>query len=365
MLEPMRRALALADAALGTTSPNPTVGAVLVREGRIVGEGVTQPPGGPHAEVGALAMAGGQARGATLYVTLEPCNHHGRTPPCTEALLAAGVAEVVVGYEDPDVVVAGTGIQRLAAGGVEVRHEVELAQEIATFYRPYTRHRRTGRPWVIGKYAMSLDGRIATHTGDSKWISGEPSRAWVHEQRERIDAIVVGSGTVLADNPTLTARPAGRSARHQPLRVVLDGRGRTPLSAAVYEAPPATAVYTSAASDATWRQGLAARGVAVVTVPPAAKAGVLLDATLEDLGRRGVVTAMVEGGAALLGSALDDELLDEVWVFVAPVLIGGATAPGPLAGAGFEFVRDAARLVETSHVSLGADVLIRGLLRSG
>lgn len=365
MLDPMRRALELADSAAGTTSPNPAVGAVLVRDGRIVGEGATRPPGGPHAEVVALAMAGEAARGATLYVTLEPCNHHGRTPPCTGAILAAGIAGVVFGYEDPDQRVAGQGARRLGADGVTVRAEEALAGEIAAFYRPYTRHRRTGRPWVIGKYAMSLDGRIATHTGDSKWISGEASRAWVHDQRERVDAIIVGSGTVLADNPSLTARPAGREARHQPLRVVLDGRGRTPVSSVVYRRPPDTAVYTSAASSGEWREGLTAAGVSVVVVPPAAKAGVLLDAALEDLGRRGVVSAMLEGGAALLGSALDDELLDEVWVFVAPVLIGGASAPGPLAGAGFEFVRDAARLVETSHMTLGDDVLIRGLLRSG
>ena len=204
----MARAFRLARAALGTTSPNPAVGAVLELDGRVVGEGATQAPGGPHAEVVALRAAGGAARGATLYVTLEPCAHHGRTPPCSDAIIAAGVAAVVVATSDPDSQVDGRGLAQLRDAGIDVSLG-DGATEGATHYEAYCHHRHTGRPFVIAKFAASLDGRIASTSGDSRWISGPETRAWAHRLRPTIDAILVGVETIIVDNPQLTARPAG------------------------------------------------------------------------------------------------------------------------------------------------------------
>src|SRR5690606_14942111 len=227
----MRLALDEAEQALGLPAPNPAVGAVVVRDGRVVGRGRTQPPGGAHAEVVALREAGDAARGATVYATLEPCAHHGRTPPCTDALIKAGVAEVRYALHDPDPQVDGRGRTALEAAGVRVE-EGDGATEASRQLEGYLKHRRTGRPLVIVKYAASLDGRIAAASGDSRWVSGPQTLEWAHRNRPKLDAIVVGSNTVVVDNPQLTARPGGSTEGvHQPLRVVLDSRGRTPPDA--------------------------------------------------------------------------------------------------------------------------------------
>ena len=283
----MRVALDESRAALGRTAPNPAVGAVIVRDGRIVGRGHTQPPGQAHAEVMALREAGDLARGADLYVTLEPCSHYGRTPPCTDALIAAGVAAVHYAIEDPDRLVSGTGAQALRAAGIEAT-EGDGASEATRINEGFLKHRRTGLPFVIAKFASSLDGRIAAASGDARWVSGEEARAWVHDLRVTMDAILVGSGTVIADDPLLTARPGGAPTARQPLRVVLDGAGRIPASARVFDAAAATFLATTGASPTGWREAITTRGVEVVLLPAGPDGRhVDLDALLRLLGQRG------------------------------------------------------------------------------
>ena len=361
MSREMGRAFALARGVLGRTSPNPAVGAVLASGGRIVGEGATAPPGGAHAEVAALREAGEQARGATLYTTLEPCSHYGRTPPCTEAIIAAGVAAVVIAALDPDAQVDGRGLARLREAGVAVRLG-DGAAEGAAHYEAYFHHRRTGLPFVAAKFAATLDGRIAATSGDSRWISGPEALAWAHRMRPTLDAILVGSETVLADNPQLTARPPdARGPVAQPLRVVLDSRGRIPPDARVLDdqqrAP--TLIATTDASPAAWRAAIAARG-AEIAVLPARGGRVDLPALLAYLGgERGVVLLLVEGGGEVLGSFFDQRLVDKVYAVVAPMLIGG-DAQTAVRGAGAARMADALRLGDAQVERLGADLLVSG-----
>ncbi|HEY8490034.1 MAG TPA: bifunctional diaminohydroxyphosphoribosylaminopyrimidine deaminase/5-amino-6-(5-phosphoribosylamino)uracil reductase RibD [Dehalococcoidia bacterium] len=354
----MARALALARRALGRVSPNPAVGAVVVRDGRVVGQGFTQPPGGPHAEIVALREAGQAARGAVLYCTLEPCCHTGRTGPCTEAIIRAGVAEVRYAVDDPDPRVAGGGRAALEAAGVRVVAG-EGREEAERLYEAYAKHRRTGLPFVIAKFAASLDGKIAAAGGGSRWITGPESRAWAHRQRAAVDAILAGVETVLKDDPELTARPDGRPAERQPLRVVADSRGRTPPSARLLSAPGPVLVATTAASPAAWRAGLAARGAEVLVLPDR-DGRVDLRSLLAVLGERGVLSLLAEGGGVLLGGLFDARLVDKVWAFVAPVVIGAAEAPSPVAGRGARTMAEAVRLERTEVARLGPDLLVTG-----
>ncbi len=356
----MLQALEEAARALGAVSPNPAVGAVLVRDGHIVGQGHTQPPGQAHAEVMALRDAGEAARGATLYCTLEPCAHQGRTPPCTNALIAAGVARVVYAIDDPDPRVAGSGAETLRAAGMAVEAG-DGAAESALLLEGYLHQRRTGRPFVVVKYAASLDGRIAAASGDARWVSGEPAREWSHGLRTRVDAILVGSGTVLTDDPELTARPITPTGAHQPLRVVLDARGRTPATARVLTGAP-TLVATTAASPSTWRTGLTAAG-AEVEVLPAATGGVGVDLTalLSLLGAHGILTLLVEGGGTVLGALFDERLVNRVYAVIAPVVIGAVDAPAAVAGRGATLMREAPRLRDVTVERLGDDTLIGGV----
>ncbi len=353
----MRLALREADAALGATSPNPAVGAVVVREGEVVGRGHTQPPGEAHAEVMALRDAGEAARDATVYVTLEPCNHHGRTPPCTEALIEAGVAEVVYALGDPDERVDGAGARRLREAGVRVSHG-DGEDEAAWLMQGYLKHRRTGMPAVFVKYAASLDGRIASASGDARWVSGPEARAWVHRLRRRVDAIAVGSGTVLADDPELTARPANGDPPRQPLRVVIDSRGRTPATARVLG--PGALVATLEDSPADWRDALTATGAEVLTLPRV-DGYVSFDALLRNLGDRGVVQMLVEGGGTLLGSLFDERRVDRLYAVIAPVVIGAADAPAAVSGRGARIMAEAPRLDRMTVEQLGEDILIAGV----
>jgi diaminohydroxyphosphoribosylaminopyrimidine deaminase/5-amino-6-(5-phosphoribosylamino)uracil reductase len=356
----MREALSEAALAQGTTAPNPPVGAVVVSEGEIVGRGYTQPPGGDHAEVGALREAGERARGATVYVTLEPCSHTGRTPPCSDALIAAGVEEVRYAIEDPDSHVAGNGGQALREAGIEAS-EGDGAEEASYQLAGYLKHRRTGLPLVVVKFAASLDGRIAASSGDSRWVSGSETLAWAREQRPALDAIVVGSNTVVIDDPQLTARPGGSSeGAHQPLRIVLDSRGRTPEDATVLGGESSTLIATTEASTVEWRELMAARGAELLVLP---QAGGHLDlgALLRELGERGMLTVLFEGGGVVLGSLFDRRLVDRVHAVIAPVVIGARDAPSAVAGEGVERMAQAPRLRDVTVERLSDDTLISGV----
>jgi diaminohydroxyphosphoribosylaminopyrimidine deaminase/5-amino-6-(5-phosphoribosylamino)uracil reductase len=338
----MRRALQLAARGAGRVEPNPMVGCVIVKGGCVIGEGYHRRFGGPHAEIAALRACRASPRGATVYVTLEPCCHHGKTPPCVDALLAARVRRVVAGVRDPHPRVAGGGLAALTAAQVAVTVGV-LADAAAELIAPFAKVVQTGRPWTILKWAQSLDGKIATRTGDSKWISDAACRAHAHRVRGRVDAILVGVGTVRTDDPELTCR-VGRP-RRTALRVVLDAELRT---------PPRARLVTTARAVPTWvfcRKGVSGRRADVLTRagvvlrPVAAtKAGLSLPAVLKTLARHGVTNLLVEGGGRVLGRFFDGGLADELHIYQAPLLIGGADAPGPLGGRGVARVANAWRL---------------------
>jgi diaminohydroxyphosphoribosylaminopyrimidine deaminase / 5-amino-6-(5-phosphoribosylamino)uracil reductase len=363
----MQRALALSKRGLGSVEPNPMVGAVVFdASGQVVGEGWHERFGGPHAEVMAFAQAGDAAHGGTLYVTLEPCCHHGKTPPCTDVVLRSGVRRVVIAMADPFPKVAGGGIELLKAEGLEVVVGVrELkAREINA---PYLKLLSTGKPWVIAKWAMSLDGKIATRTGDSKWISGEASRRKVHELRGRMDAILVGRGTVLADDPMLTARPPGQRVA---TRVVVTASGELPercqLRASAKGIP--VIVYTAAGKEAKLT-GWAADGAEIVPILPElasadSKTGlpmgdVPIQKILQDLGGRNFTNVLVEGGASLLGSFFDADAIDEAQVYLAPKLIGGALAPSPVGGVGIDRIENCRSYGQIEFESVGGDIWLQ------
>ena len=354
----MTRALELAALGAGLTAPNPAVGAVLVRDGQAVGEGSHLRAGGLHAEALALAAAGPRARGATCYVTLEPCAHHGRTPPCADALVAAGVARVVVACSDPDPRVDGRGIGRLRAAGVEVVTGVAEAPARA-LNRAFLHRVATGRPHVTLKAAMTLDGKIAAVDGESRWITGEAARAHAHRLRFEADAILVGLGTVLADDPQLTVRRPDLPAK-EPLRVVADSRLRVPASARLFTAgdPARAIVACTAPAPAGPAAALRARGARVLELP-ADGGRVELRALLSALAQLDVLGVLVEGGAELAGGLLDGGLVDRVAFFVAPRLLGGRTAPGPVGGSG-RALKAAVSLSGVTCRPMGEDLLVEG-----
>jgi len=364
----MRHALGLAARARGCTAPNPMVGSVVVRDDEVVGEGWHRAAGAAHAEVEALRDAGDAARGATLYATLEPCSHHGRTPPCVEAILAAGIRHVVYALADPNPAAAGGGAA-LRRAGVAVTEGVEevAARELNRFF---LHHIATGRPRVIVKSATSLDGRVATRTGSSRWITGEASRRRVHELRQAVDGILVGAGTVIADDPSLTVRIdsaslAAANVRH-PRPIVLDSAGRIPLARTLFdrERAPNTLVVTTPAMSDAHRTRLRARGVDVLVLDPdVADARIPLDALLNHLGRAGVQSLLVEGGPEVHGAFLDAGLADELWCFVAPIIIGGKAAPASVGGRGIDRLSDALRLDAPLVERLDGDVLIHGAVQ--
>jgi diaminohydroxyphosphoribosylaminopyrimidine deaminase / 5-amino-6-(5-phosphoribosylamino)uracil reductase len=327
----MQRALELAARGLDTTHPNPRVGCVIARSGRVVGEGWHARAGEPHAEVLALGAAGAQAAGATAYVTLEPCSHHGRTPPCVEALITARVARVVYAIADPNPQVDGRGAERLTAAGLTVEAGL-LAEEAAELNQGFVKRMRTGRPWVRVKLAMSLDGRTALANGASRWISGEAAREDVQRWRARSSAVLTGVGTVLADDPRLDVRlaDAGGGERRQPLRVVLDGSLRTPPGARLLTVPGEVLIITGvAASDPDWEPrcaALAARGARIETLPAEARQ-VPLTAVLDRLGELEVNELLVEAGPTLAGELIRQALADELLLYMAPKLLGPSARP--------------------------------------
>ncbi len=354
----MRAALEMARSVVGYTSPNPAVGAVVVRDGAFVGRGATQPPGQAHAEIGALAQAGELARGATLYVTLEPCCHWGRTPPCTAAVIAAGISRVVVAREDPNPSVAGQGAAELRKAGVDVAWED--VPETRELYEAFAKHINTGLPFVVAKFAASLDGKIATHTGDSKWVTGPEARGYVQQMRREHDAILVGRSTVVADDPALTARDdQGGPLERQPVRVVLDSRCRIPPESQLLGQPGRTIVYTTGAAPMDDVLRLDAAGGQVVTVGSTESGRVDLRDALEHLGGQGMVSLIVEGGGEVLGSFFDAGLVDKVQAFIAPVIIGGSAA-SPVAGQGASAMSGALRLEGVTMRQFGPDWLLTG-----
>ena len=462
----MGLALSLARKAVGSVRPNPPVGAVLVRDGEVVGEGYTQPPGQAHAEIVAIRQAGPRARGATLYTTLEPCNHQGRTGPCSEAIIGAGVAEVHSAVTDPNPHVKGGGLSRLSEAGIAVSTG-DMAGEASRLIEAYSKLVITGTPFVTAKFAMSLDGKIATRTGSSQWITGEEARAYAHRLRAASDAVMVGINTVLADDPRLTARDgSGAALGRQPLRVVVDSRGRIPREARMLGEPGSTLIVTGGAclgieaghphpnplpsmergqdslTPALSRQGRGDRTASPQPSPvegerggtgghetrpydgghgcaegghetrpydgghgcaegghetrpydgghgcaegghetcpydgghgcvegengvetaamPGADGLVDLEALMSHLGEREVASVVVEGGGVLLGTLFDGGLVDKVCAFIAPVIVGGAAAPSPVAGEGVELIGDALRLRDVEVLRLGEDIAVVG-----
>ena len=357
----MEQAISLARLALGQTSPNPAVGAVVVKDDGVVGQGYTQPAGSWHAEIVALNQAGEKARDATMYVTLEPCCHYGRTPPCTRALIAAGIREVHLSMIDPNPIVSGRGKEELEKAGVITylgEHEAE-AREITEAYAKYI---TTGMPFVTVKFAASLDGKIATKSGDSKWISGDESRRYAHNLRYTSDAIMAGVNTVLADDPYLTARSCGGrggTVRKQPLRVIVDGKARTPPMAQVFKQPGKTVLALGRSATAEEKRVFSQVGAELIELPSAGER-VDLEKLFHTLGERGITSVLVEGGGVLIGSLFDSGLVDKVIAFIAPIVIGGKEAKTPVSGKGVDKVVDSLRLERVKVEKSGEDVLVSG-----
>ena len=363
--DPMARAVVLGSSALGSTSPNPSVGAVIVRDDRVIGEGHTFPAGQNHAEINALRQAGNEARDATLYVTLEPCCHYGRTPPCTDAIIAAGIRHVVFGVTDPNPRVSGGGAAALRAAGLTV--ECRPSPEADQLHEAFAKHIVTGLPFVVAKFAMSLDGKIATRTGDSMWITGPMARARVQQMRKELDGIMVGIGTALADNPQLTARDiSGDSlpANLQPVRIVLDSGARMPATSRMFQQPGRTIIATAGSVEPARRADLEAAGALVVSLPGADGrvdlAGLLSYLGESGLGESGMVSLLVEGGGGVLGAMLDARLVDKVHAFIGPMLIGGVDARSPVEGVGAQMMSDVLKLQRTKLEQIGPDWLITG-----
>jgi diaminohydroxyphosphoribosylaminopyrimidine deaminase / 5-amino-6-(5-phosphoribosylamino)uracil reductase len=354
----LRRALTLAARGQGRVEPNPMVGCVIVKHGRVIGEGYHRRYGGPHAEVDALRHCSASPRGATAYVTLEPCCHFGKTPPCTHALLAAGIARVVAAMGDPNPQVAGGGFALLKKAGVRV--EIGLfAQEAAALNDPFIKLIQHHRPWVILKWAQSLDGKIATHTSDSKWITDEVCRAHAHRTRGRVDAVLVGVGTVLTDDPMLTCR-VGRPKRVA-ARVVLDSQLRTPLRSQLVQTARRIPTWILHGRNAPPRRARALeKAGCVLHRLPQTRRGLALSAVLDLLGQHRMTNVLVEGGGAVLGTFFDQNLADEFRIYVAPILIGGSAATGPLNAQGAATVSAAPRFLKDARLRpLGTGYFLR------
>jgi diaminohydroxyphosphoribosylaminopyrimidine deaminase/5-amino-6-(5-phosphoribosylamino)uracil reductase len=360
----LARAIELAQRGLGRVSPNPVVGAVVVRDGEVVGEGWHAELGGPHAEVNAIAACGeADLSGATLYVSLEPCCHHGRTPPCTDAILAAGISRVVVAVDDPTEKASGRGLGILRDEGVEVDVAGgELATRARLQNQAFRKRARTGRPWVLFKSAMTLDGKVATRTGDSQWISCEGSRELSHVWRSTVDAVAVGIGTALADDPQLTARIPG--VVRQPRRVVFDSTGRLPLDARLVAQAPELplSVVVSRAAPRSATDALESQGADVI-VATGENEPARVRSALEQLADRDVAAILLEGGPHLAGAFFDAGEIDEVRLFLAPLLLGGRTARDPLEGEGVERIGDALRALSLDCERVADDLLVSARLR--
>lgn len=356
----MRMALDLAERARGRTSPNPLVGAVIVRDGEIVGQGYHQKAGTPHAEVHALRAAGEQARGAALYVTLEPCSHFGRTPPCSEAVIGAGIKEVYVAMQDPNPLVAGRGIKQMQEAGLAVYSGL-LENEAHRMNETFIKYITSKIPFVLLKSAMTADGKIASSAGHSRWVTGETARERVHRLRDGYDAILVGVNTVLADNPSLTCRLPDGTGR-DPIRIILDSAARTPPEAVILtqksDAPTYIVVTDKAPLDRI--KSLASGKAKIIRISQDLHGRVDLRKLLGKLGEMEVTSVLVEGGAEVAASFLDNGLIDKVLTFIAPKIIGGRQAPGPVGGIGKALMTQAIKLNDTRWGQVGEDFFIEG-----
>jgi diaminohydroxyphosphoribosylaminopyrimidine deaminase/5-amino-6-(5-phosphoribosylamino)uracil reductase len=360
----MRQALALARLAQGQVSPNPAVGALIVKDGDIVGQGYTQPPGSAHAEVVALHQAGDKARGASMYVTLEPCCHFGRTPPCTRAIIDAGIAEVHMSMIDPNPLVSGRGEEHLQKDGIKTSvgdHE----EEARTINEAYIKYIRTGLPFVTAKFATSLDGKIATRAGDSKWITGAEARKYVHYLRYTSDAVMAGANTIIADDPYLTCRYGGigGAVKNRQVRVIVDGLGRTPPTARIFGEPGKVLIAIGEPVAASTKQTLVECGAELLEFP-APDGRIDMAVLLAVLGKREITSLMVEGGGLLLGSLFDAGLVDKVVAFIAPLVIGGGRAIMAVSGMGVERIADATRLERVNVEKFGDDVMVSGYVKT-
>jgi diaminohydroxyphosphoribosylaminopyrimidine deaminase/5-amino-6-(5-phosphoribosylamino)uracil reductase len=360
----LERAVDLAERGRGQVSPNPLVGAVIGRDGEAIGEGFHRALGAPHAEVVAIrATDGRDLKDATLYVSLEPCCHHGRTPPCTEAILQAGIGRVVVAADDPSAHASGRGLGILRDEGIEVVvADGEVAARARLQNQPFRKRARTGRPWVLFKSAMTLDGKVATHTGDSQWISDESSRALSHWWRAQCDAVAVGIGTALADNPRLTPRLEGVT-RH-PRRIVFDSLARLPLDSQLLRDARRTpvTVVVSRAAPRTATDALVTHGAEVI-VATGENEPARIRSALDQLGSAGVASILLEGGPHLAGAFLDAGEIDEIRLFLAPLLLGGRTARVPIEGEGADAIADAVRALSLECERVDGDLLISARLR--
>jgi diaminohydroxyphosphoribosylaminopyrimidine deaminase/5-amino-6-(5-phosphoribosylamino)uracil reductase len=356
----MRQAIELAALARGRASPNPMVGAVLVKDDRVLGQGYHRGPGLPHAEIEAMKDAGGEARGATLYVNLEPCGHQGRTPPCTDAISKAGIVRVVAAMMDPHPLVSGNGLRRLRSAGVEVDCGV-LEGEARRLNEAFVTYHLKKRPFTIAKWAMTLDGRTSTDTGDSRWISNDASREYVHELRSTVDAIAVGVGTVVYDNPRLNVRLKGFN-RKQPARVILDGRLRIPLGARCLKTSGGENIILTTLHASEERiERLRAEGHTVLVVPGKRRI-IAVDKALETLAQRGIQSVLVEGGREVHTSLLRAGLADKVVIFVAPVIVGGGRQTSPTFDLGVTRMKAAMNLKNVTIRTFGANACIEGYL---
>jgi diaminohydroxyphosphoribosylaminopyrimidine deaminase/5-amino-6-(5-phosphoribosylamino)uracil reductase len=362
----LARAIEIAEQGRGRVSPNPLVGAVIANGDGPIGEGFHRELGAPHAEVEAIRAAGDHdLTGATLYVSLEPCCHQGRTPPCTDAIREAGITRVVVASDDPSEHASGRGLGILRDDGVEVVFaNGDLTHRARMLNQPFRKLARTGRPWVLFKSAMTLDGKVATRSGDSKWISGESSRELAHHWRAESDAVVVGVGTALADDPLLTARVPAAHPGRQPRRVVFDSLGRLPLDAQLVRdarSTPLTVVVSRAAQRAA-TDALEAHGAEVIVAPGENETARVCSA-LDQLGAAGVASVLLEGGPHLAGAFLDAGEVDEIRLFLAPLILGGRTARDPLEGEGVEQIADAVRALTLECDRVGDDLLVSARIK--
>jgi diaminohydroxyphosphoribosylaminopyrimidine deaminase / 5-amino-6-(5-phosphoribosylamino)uracil reductase len=360
----LARAIEIAVNGLGRTNPNPVVGAVIATDQEILGEGWHADLGGPHAEINAIRACGdADLSQATLYVSLEPCCHHGRTPPCTDAIVAAGIRRVVVASDDPSEKASGRGLGILRDEGVEVvAADEQTARSARLLNQAFRKHARTGRPWVLFKSAMTLDGKVATRAGDSQWISGEESRERAHHWRASVDAVAIGIGTALADDPQLTARVEG--VHHQPRRVVFDSLARLPISSRLVQATAEVPliVIVSRAAPRTETDALIAAGAEVIVVSGENEPARVRSA-LDQLGAADIAAILLEGGPHLAGAFLDAGEIDEVRLFLAPMLLGGASARDPLEGEGVARISDAIGALTLDSERVGEDLLISARLR--
>ena len=357
----MKRVLRLAEKGRGRTSPNPMVGALLVKGGRVIGEGYHARAGEPHAEILALGQAGKKAKGATLYLNLEPCTHYGRTPPCAPQVIKAGLKRVVVGMEDPNPQVKGRGVESLRRAGLEVELGI-LERQCQRLNEAFCKYIVVKEPFVILKAAATLDGKIATRDGDSKWITGEAARRLVHRLRDQSDGVVVGIETILKDNPLLTARIRGA---RDPFRIILDSRLRIPEEAHVIEASPSkTIIATTGGISKEKAERLAEKGVQIL-VFDSIEGRVNLKACLRRLAEMGMMNLLVEGGSQVNGSFLDQGLVDKLFLFLSPKLIGDRQAPGIFGGRGVRSLKKAIMISELRMRKVGGDILFEGYIQRG